>query len=42
MMSGSSPFIIKLLGVFADMEQLVGPDFDEGLARLKRAAEAAP
>lgn len=39
-MHGPSPFIGKLLGVFMDMDGMVGRDFEAGLAALKAAAEA--
>jgi uncharacterized protein YndB with AHSA1/START domain len=39
-MSGPQPFIAKLMGVFFSMEKMVGPDFEQGLAALKTAAEA--
>ncbi|TWI66614.1 polyketide cyclase/dehydrase/lipid transport protein [Pseudoduganella lurida] len=38
-MSGDSPFLIRVMGVFSSMDSMVGPDFEEGLARLKTAAE---
>lgn len=39
-MSGDSPFIMKLLGVFSSVDAMAGPDFEQGLAQLKEAAEA--
>ena len=38
-MHGPSPFISKLMGVFVSMDQLIGKDFEKGLAQLKAAAE---
>jgi uncharacterized protein YndB with AHSA1/START domain len=38
-MRGSSPFVIKVMGVFVSMDKLVGKDFESGLANLKRVAE---
>lgn len=38
-MSGPNPFITKLIGVFVSMDEMVGKDFEEGLALLKAAAE---
>lgn len=38
-MAGPSPFITKLMGVFVSMDQMVGRDFETGLAQLKAAAE---
>lgn len=40
-MHGPSSFLPKLLGLFMDMEGMVGRDFEAGLAELKAAAEAA-
>jgi len=41
-MSGPSPFMSKLMGVFMDFDKMVGKDFEAGLAALKKNAEAAP
>ncbi|HEU4776673.1 MAG TPA: SRPBCC family protein [Telluria sp.] len=38
-MKGPMPFISKIMAVFFDMEKMVGPDFEKGLARMKTAAE---
>jgi len=38
-MTGPSQFITKLMGVFYNMDKMVGPDFEKGLAQLKAAAE---
>jgi uncharacterized protein YndB with AHSA1/START domain len=38
-MHGPSPFMAKLMGVFMDMDQLIGKDFEAGLANMKAAAE---
>jgi uncharacterized protein YndB with AHSA1/START domain len=38
-MSGTSNFIIKLVGVVMDMETIVGADFERGLLALKSEAE---
>ena len=38
-MHGSQPFINKLMGVFINLDKLVGKDFDTGLAGLKALAE---
>jgi hypothetical protein len=38
-MSGPQPFIAKLMSVVFSMERIVGPDFEAGLAALKRRAE---
>lgn len=39
-MHGEQPFIAKVMSVFIDCEKMVAPQFEEGLARLKRMAEA--
>ena len=39
-MFGPRPFVIKLMTTFVSMDNLVGKQFDEGLANLKRVAEA--
>ena len=38
-MSGPQPFMAKLMSLVFDMERMVGPDFEAGLAKLKRQAE---
>jgi hypothetical protein len=38
-MHGPSPFMSKLVGVFLDMDRMVGKDFEMGLANLKTVAE---
>ncbi len=38
-MSGPQPFIAKLMSLVFSMERMVGPDFEAGLANLKRRAE---
>ncbi|MBK9130935.1 MAG: SRPBCC family protein [Gammaproteobacteria bacterium] len=37
---GPSPYVSKLMGLFFDMDALIGKDFEDGLARLKTLAEA--
>jgi uncharacterized protein YndB with AHSA1/START domain len=39
-MFGPSPFVTKVMGVFMNMDQLVGKDFERGLASLKTASES--
>jgi hypothetical protein len=39
-MTGTSPYMMKVMGVFVSMDRLVGRDFEAGLANLKAAAEA--
>jgi len=38
-MEGASPFIAKLMGVFINMDAMIGRDFEAGLASLKTIAE---
>lgn len=38
-MRGRSPFIAKLIGIFIDMDAMIGKDFEAGLANLKMIAE---
>jgi len=38
-MEGPSPFITKVLGLFVNMDRMIGGDFETGLANLKAAAE---
>jgi uncharacterized protein YndB with AHSA1/START domain len=38
-MSGSMPYLHKLMTTFIDMDKMVGGDFESGLANLKAAAE---
>ena len=38
-MAGPSPYISKLMGLFFNMDQLIGADFETGLANLKRLGE---
>ena len=40
-MDGPSPFLAKLIGVFFDMDRMIGRDFEAGLADLKQRAERA-
>jgi hypothetical protein len=39
-MFGPSPFVTKVMGVFFNMDAMVGKDFERGLANLKSVAEA--
>ncbi len=39
-LSGTSPFMMRVMGVFVSMDRLVGRDFARGLANLKAAAES--
>ena len=38
-MDGPSPYVAKLMGVFVDMDNMIGKDFETGLANLKGIAE---
>ena len=38
-MAGPSPYISKLMGLFFNMDKLIGADFETGLANLKRLGE---
>jgi carbon monoxide dehydrogenase subunit G len=38
-MDGASPYLTKLIGVFLDMDRMIGQDFEAGLADLKQRAE---
>jgi uncharacterized protein YndB with AHSA1/START domain len=39
-MHGPAPFASKVMQVFMSMDAMVGKDFEEGLANIKRVAEA--
>jgi hypothetical protein len=39
-MVGRKTFMMKVMGIFTSMDKLIGPDFEQGLARLKTLAEA--
>lgn len=36
---GPMPFLSKVIGLFLDMDKMIGKDFEAGLANLKAAAE---
>jgi uncharacterized protein YndB with AHSA1/START domain len=38
-MTGPMPFLMKVMSVFKNMDAMVGPDFEKGLAKLKTVAE---
>ncbi|MDB5439226.1 MAG: polyketide cyclase [Caulobacteraceae bacterium] len=40
-MHGSSPFMHRLMGVFMDMDAMVGKDFEHGLRNLRNVTEKA-
>jgi uncharacterized protein YndB with AHSA1/START domain len=39
-MTGSRPFMMKVMSVFMDMDSLIGKDFESGLAAMKTVAES--
>jgi uncharacterized protein YndB with AHSA1/START domain len=39
-MSGTNPFIAKVMSVFVNMDTMMGSHFERGLSNLKKAAEA--
>lgn len=41
-MTGHSPYFLKLMGVFVNLDSMLGKDFDTGLTQLKQVAEAQP
>jgi len=38
-MRGPSPYLMKLLGIFVNLDRMIGSDFETGLANLKAIAE---
>jgi Polyketide cyclase / dehydrase and lipid transport len=42
LMHGPAPFMSKLMQVFVNLDNMVGKDFEVGLANLKRLAEKSP
>ena len=38
-MHGPSPYIAKVMGIFCNMDRMIGTDFEAGLANLKAVAE---
>ncbi len=40
-MNGPAPMMTKVMMVFMNMDKMIGRDFDEGLANLKRVAETS-
>ena len=41
-MHGHRNFVFKLMGIFMNMDRLIGADFERGLAKLKSVAETEP
>jgi Polyketide cyclase / dehydrase and lipid transport len=40
-MTGQSPFMFRVMGLFMNMDEMIGKDFASGLANMKQAAETA-
>jgi len=40
-MDGPMPYIAKIMGIFVNMDTMIGKDFETGLAALKAQAESA-
>jgi len=38
-MTGSAPFMFRVMSIFTNMDQMIGKDFEAGLAAMKQAAE---
>jgi uncharacterized protein YndB with AHSA1/START domain len=38
-MTGSSPFMMKVMGIFMNMDNMIGKDFEAGLASIRAIAE---
>ena len=41
-LTGTRNFMFKAVGLFMNMDKMVGSQFEEGLAQLKSVAEAVP
>lgn len=41
-MHGASPYMARVVGLFVDMDRMIGRDFEAGLADLKQRAETQP
>jgi hypothetical protein len=41
-MRGAKNFMAKAIHLFMNMDKMIGGQFDEGLADMKRIVEAAP
>ena len=39
-MHGASPYVAKIIGIFVNMDNMIGKDFDAGLSNLKTVAES--
>jgi hypothetical protein len=38
-LTGSNTLMLKVMGIFRSMDQMIGPDFEKGLASLKAVSE---
>jgi hypothetical protein len=38
-MDGATPYLAKVMGIFVDMDKMIGTDFSTGLSNLKAVAE---
>ncbi|QEN87298.1 SRPBCC family protein [Labrys sp. KNU-23] len=38
-MQGAAPFVARLMGLFINMDRMIGKDFEQGLTNLKAAVE---
>jgi len=41
-MAGNNNFMAKTIGLFMDMDAMIGGQFEKGLAAMKSVAESAP
>ncbi len=39
-MAGNHNWMSRIMGIFKSMDAMVGPDFEKGLAKLKKVSEA--
>ena len=39
-MTGATTLMTRVMGTVRSMDAMIGPDFEKGLGRLKRAVEA--
>jgi hypothetical protein len=39
-LTGRSNFMMKAMGLFMNMDRMIGGDFEQGLAQMKAVAEA--
>ncbi len=41
-MSGNADFMMKAMGLFTNLDAMIGADFEKGLAQMKKLAETQP